>query len=265
MIKICNKEDSNTIDNYIDSNYEKCLYLYLNYKKYGLVSNDICMYMQYNDEILIALILKYHDCIHIYSKFKDCNYNEICDFISKVKPKVICAESEIIKKLELLLKNDYNSEYGWIRQLKNYSLNNDYQVKQASYKDFMDIAKLLYSDKDISCTYSIDELYKQIADRNIQKYGRNYIIKSGNKIISHGGTGAENDKVAVINYVITDELYRRKGFATKIVKTLCHDLIKESKNVYLINYTNESTALYDKLGFEIVCNWGKLFLKNEVE
>ena len=33
----------------------------------------------------------------------------------------------------------------------------------------------------------------------------------------------------------------------------------EVKNVYLINYSNESTKLYDKIGFKICCEWGKLY------
>ena len=35
---------------------------------------------------------------------------------------------------------------------------------------------------------------------------------------------------------------------------------KENKDVFLINYSTESTALYDKLGFEQCCEWGKIFL-----
>ena len=38
------------------------------------------------------------------------------------------------------------------------------------------------------------------------------------------------------------------------------NLLDEGKKVYLINYTDESTGLYDKLGFEVSCEIGKLYL-----
>ena len=50
------------------------------------------------------------------------------------------------------------------------------------------------------------------------------------------------------------------GFATNICTKLCKDLQKENKEVFLINYSSESTSLYTKIGFDICCEWGKLYL-----
>ena len=70
---------------------------------------------------------------------------------------------------------------------------------------------------------------------------------------------AEIDEIAVLSNVITNPSYRGKGLATIVCSKLCNDLIDEGKKVYLINYTEESTGLYDKLGFEISCEIGKLY------
>ena len=64
---------------------------------------------------------------------------------------------------------------------------------------------------------------------------------------------------------MTDEIYRGKGLATKVCSKLCNDLIDEGKKIYLINYTNESTGLYDKLGFKVLCDWGKLYKNNKMK
>lgn len=263
MIKLCTNKNLNEIDKYIGTNYEKCLYLYLNYKKYGISNQNIKIYIQKINQKINALILKYYDCIHIYSQKLNCDYVELCELINALNSSVICAEKSIIKELDNRLNNKYIGEYGWIRKLKSNIVKEDADVQIATLKDFEDIAKLLYSDEDISSTYSIETLYNQIKERNFEKYGRNYIIKENNKIISHGGTGAESNEVAIINYVITREEYRGKGYAKRIMKSLCSDLLKEGKKIYLVNYTNESTRLYDKLGFQIVCECGKLFLSDK--
>ena len=50
------------------------------------------------------------------------------------------------------------------------------------------------------------------------------------------------------------------GLATKLCAKLCSDLQRENKEIFLINYTKESTKLYDKLGFDISCEWAKLYI-----
>lgn len=74
-------------------------------------------------------------------------------------------------------------------------------------------------------------------------------------------TGAESLKVATITYVITHPDSRRKGLATKVISKICKDLITEGKKVFLVNYTQASTMLYEKIGFKVSCEWAKLYKK----
>ena len=110
-------------------------------------------------------------------------------------------------------------------------------------------------------SYSYKSLYNQLKERNDSNFSRNYVIKDGNNIVSHAATGAEIDNAAILTYVITAPKSRGNGYATKVVGKLCYDLINEGKKIYLINYTDESTALYTKLGFKQVATIGKLVLK----
>ena len=64
----------------------------------------------------------------------------------------------------------------------------------------------------------------------------------------------------MLAYVITDPEYRGKGLARKVCEKVCKDVIDEGKKVYLINYSKESTALYDKIGFKICAEWAKMFI-----
>ena len=254
-----NKEQ---IINYIGEDYNKCLYLYLDFTQYGIDNPNVKTWVQSKDEDIVVLVLMYYSGMHVFSKNNNYDLEELCQFILEKKPSVICGEKNLIRKIEgHLKKSNYKSEYGWVRELSKIDKKYDFSnINCAKDEDFSNIAKLLYNDNEIGSSYKLDELTKQMIERNKEGFGRNYIIKEDNRIVSHAGTGAENDKVAMLNYVITDDNYRGKGLATRVVGKVCYDLIEEGKKVYLINYSKESTALYNKIGFKVSCDWGKLFL-----
>lgn len=249
------------IINYIGNDYNRCLYLYLDLEKYGLENKNVKVWVQRDVcSNISAVILQYYTGMHIFSKDYNYNTKELCYLINESNPSIICAEKKIIQDIFYEIKNDeYEIEFGWIRKLKKLHNYGRDGVILATKEDFKKIAKLLYQDDDIGSSYNLDNLQKQMYERNKEGFVRNYVIKDGNEVICHAGTGAENKKVALLNYVITAPNYRKKGLAKKICSALCEDLIKSNKDVYLVNYSKESTDLYDKIGFEISCEWGKLF------
>ncbi|WP_296884162.1 GNAT family N-acetyltransferase [uncultured Methanobrevibacter sp.] len=258
MFKILEKKDKHLIKEYIGTDYDKCLYLYLDFIKYGLNNNSIKIWTDLTNNEIKCVILKYYSGMHIFSKNKDCNYEEIKKIITKENPSIICAEKFLIENLANILKESkYSAEYGWVRVFsKHYQCENSC-VELANESNFEEIANLIMNDP-MGEFYKLDELIAQIKERHDDKFGRNYIIKHRGKIISNASTTAEIDNLAVLSNVITVPEYRGEGLATIVCSKLCNDLIDEGKKVYLINYTEESTGLYDKLGFKISCEIGKL-------
>ena len=260
--KILDNKDA--IINYISEDYYKCLYLYLDLKKYELSSSKIKCWKEINENDEIELIaLKYYTGMHVFSNRKKPNLMNLIGLIKLEKPTMICGEYELIEKIYSALNDsNYKIEKGWVRGLNNNKyLQNSSDVLKAQNEDFMQIAKLLYDDEDIGSSYRIEDLCNQIIERNKEGYSRNYVIKHENIICSHASTGAEDENVAMLAYVITAPEYRGKGYAKKVCSTICNDLINEGKKIYLINYSNDSTKLYDKLGFKVMCNWGKIYLE----
>lgn len=263
MIELVREDKSKLIESYIGDDYYKCLYLYLDLKRYGFNNPNVKIWKQEDREKnIIAVILMYYSGMHVFSEKHDYNIEEIKKVILDNKPSMICGEKKIISDLyKYLDKENYFIETGWVRKLSNVTKYDRSEVKtEIEKEDFTQIAKLLYEDEDIGSSYQLKELEEQMIERNQEKYSRNYIIKKDGKVISHAGTGAENEKVAMLSYVITAPEYRGKGYAKKICNAVCEDLILEGKDVFLINYSTESTALYDKIGFKICCDWGKIFL-----
>lgn len=259
MFKRVEIEEESLIKKYIGTEYDKCLYLYLDFVKYGLNNENLKFWLDAENEEIKCVILKYYSGMHIFSKNKNCNYENIIKLIDEEKPSVICAEKYLIENLsDKLGESEYKAEYGWVRVLSKQYTCEDSIVKKAEESDFEEISNLIINDH-MGEFYELDELVCQIKEREDDNYGRNYIIKEEGRIISNASTTAEIDEVAVLSNVITDPSYRGKGLATIVCSKLCNDLIDEGKKVYLINYTEESTGLYDKLGFEISCEIGKLY------
>lgn len=255
LIKV-NEYNIDNVFKYIGEDYCRCIYLYLDLKKYGTTDENINSWIQYKENNICCIILKYYDGMHLYSKKGDFLEYEIENLINNTKPTMICGETKIIEKLKL---NDYDYEKGSVRYLDQINYQEIEKVSKAEKEDFVQIGKLLYEDEDLGCSYKLEDLIKQLYERNTNGYTRNYVIKENGKVISHAGTGAENEKLAMLAYVITAPEYRGKGLAKKVCYAVCKDIVNEGRKICLINYSNESTRLYEQLGFKKYCDWSKLY------
>ena len=258
-------ENNNIVEilNYIGNEYNKCPYLYIDLIKYGFSNDNVKTYIQRNDNNIQSIVLCYHTGMHIFSKELSFNIDEIVNLIKEAKPTIICAEKEIIQKLSDKLKN-YSIKLGHVRELKKINnVQSIHEVTSATIDDIKDVAGLLNDDDDLGKPYKNDELYIQLIERNKDGFSRNYVIKENNKVVSHAATSGETEKMAILSGVITNPHYRKKGYASEVVSKLCFDLLSEGKRVFLINYTYESSKLYDKIGFEISSEFGKLVLNKD--
>lgn len=263
MIVLMKPEELKQTIELIGDKYYECPYLYLNLKKYGLSNKNISIWLDKTSSNINAIILKYYSGMHIFQANNKTNYEQIAKLIDSEKPSVICAKKTIIDVLKKQAESiGYRYEYGAVRKLSAIKPQDEQGIiKKPTKKDFEEITNLLLSDKGFGDIYDFKTLNSQLLERYKEHYGRNYILKDQEKVIAHAGTGAENDKIAILSYVITSQNYRRKGLAYKLCSSICNDVINERKDILLINYTNESTALYDKLGFKQCCKWGKLYIK----
>lgn len=258
IIKCVTQNDVKIVIDYIGNDYQESLYLYLDAKKYGIKNQNVMCWLQQYEGKITAVILMYHTGMHIYSREKVFNAEEIVDLINVRKPSMICAEATIIKKLSQNLK-EYKMELGYVARFFGNEENVYIDaIKHACPSDYKEMAKMLISD-EIGNSYSLDELEKQIAERIEDGYSRSYCMFVGEKMVAQASTGAEESGIATIAYVITEQTSRGKGYGGVIVKYLCNELVKEGLEVYLIYYSEKAGRLYLKNGFENVCEYGKLY------
>jgi len=264
MITKCVRTDERLVFSYIGMNYPSCLYLYLDLLKYGIESESIDVYIQTADQGIKALLLKYYTCLHIYSRDNTFNVNELIEFFGENDYTMLYCKAEtaerIYSRLPQELKEKATITKGWVAQIKQLDREPRRFAVAAEKKDFEQIVKLIYEDKDIGRSYRFDDLTKQLEERNHQGYARNLVIKQEDTIIAHACTNAEFDRIAVVAELLVRKEYRRKGFASEIWREICYQLLSEGKEVFSFYYSEESRALHKQIGFEEVCEWAKIVI-----
>lgn len=260
-LELCDNSKKDGILEYVGNEYYKCLYLYINLIKYGCQSDYTRVWEMKDGKETAMVMLSYHSALHLFSRGMEINPEKLAGIITDINPSIICASADMIRLLEPIMKEQgYISEYGHIgKYIHHTSVGMDYAIQLANIGDIEEIAKLLYEDEDIGASYSYEDLVKQMKERLSDGYVRSYIIKNGNQIVAHLGTGAETERLCTISYVITAVDYRGKGLSTALFSYACERLKGEGKEIYSVYYPEDSRRLHHKNGFEDWCEYGKLF------
>ena len=256
----CSDSDLNNIFNYIGEDYGKCLYIFIDLKKYALLDENFKVWIQYNNQNEIcALISEYHKGIQIYSKKYDLLAEEISVFLKKLNPNVIFAMEKTINLIKCFLP-EYHEEVGNVAKLNEIKLPFNKNAYSASLEEMPEIVNLVVSDEDIGQPYGYDSLFTQYYGRKKDNFGRNFIIrdKISGDIVAHAATYAEIPELAVIGGVITAVPYRGKGLSKSVVTALCYNLKSECKEVFSFYYVPISENLHNSVGFEVIGKWAKL-------
>lgn len=266
MIVACkNESDSKAIEKYIEDRYFQALYLYLDLKKYGCLNSNVKSWMQWDDGgSVVATVLKYHTGMHIFSRNRDFDVDELIELILVEEPSMICAEADIIIALSEKLPQ-YKKEIGHVAKYalpcSNPVILESCVIKKATEEDYFSMAEMLLTDDDIGASYTLEDMIKQISERINDGYSRSYCVYCDGKIVAQASTGAEESGIATVAYVIVDPKYRGKGYGSMIVEYMCCELLKDGFEVYLVYYSNSVGKMYSRIGFNDVCDYGKLYVK----
>jgi len=263
MIINCNKDNQNDFIGYIGEDYPKCLYLYLDAIKYGCLSDTTRTWIQTNNGEITAVVLAYHTALHIFSRNNALIVPELCNLVKAVKPTMVNATADIIKKLGTSLEQyGFLSEFGHIGEwMGTADKVKDDDVSIANGKDIQEVARLLYEDDDIGASYVFEDLLKQMQDRLKEGYVRSYVLHKNNEVAAHVGTGAETNNVCTIAYTITSPKYRGQGLAGRLYNYSCSRLKSEGKRIFSVYYPESARTFHHKMGFVDICECGKLFIK----
>lgn len=252
-----NDKDIFRMIRYIGGDYSKALYIYLDALRYGINNKEVKSWIQYNGFEIESVCLKYYTGMHFYSKGSFDNASEYLDILERESPNVICGENRIIQILNYHLKG-YSYESGKVARYTGYkSKYDDINIQAAGRNDYPKMAELLLED-ELWAGYTKETLISQMEERILGGYSRSYCLYEGDVLVAQVSTGAEETNIATITYVLTNKEYRGRGIAKKMVAYISEKLENEGFETFLVYYDSRVGNLYKHVGYEDVCDWGKL-------
>lgn len=85
--------------------------------------------------------------------------------------------------------------------------------------------------------------------------GRVYYAEEEGRVVAVASTTAENSKSAMVVGVATDPAMRGRGMATRIVGSLCADVLAEGRTLCLFYNNPDAGKIYKRLGFRDIGRW----------
>lgn len=121
-----------------------------------------------------------------------------------------------------------------------------FAVEKAALSDAQDICAL--EEKYIRCAWSKLQISDALGD---ERYSF-FVVRDGGKAIAYGGVRFVLDEAEICN-IVTDERFRRRGIAEKILDSIIDECDRRgAEKIFLeVESGNESAKnLYKKKGFE---------------
>lgn len=250
--RVLNQREIKEIVTYLGDDYKRIPYMYVNAIKYGLGTEHVFTWIDYEDtDDIKGVYMLYYDCIHFYTKDVDTYpLEKLLDFISCTNHRVIIVPGAVGERISKKLEGYYYEQNHVIDMDWIDISGNDFRSVIATKDEIREIAELLIADPEYSNVYERDILIKQMLDRYDNGFSRYIIIKMDGKIVASCSTYGEVEGLAIISGVIVHPEYRRRGLARDVEIYACKVLEKEGKTrIGFVNYNNTaSLALHEKLG-----------------
>lgn len=251
---------------YYKKDLRNCLYGYIDIKKYGIEDPNLNLYYSEKDGALNAVATEYYGGIQLYSFENRGDLESILSFLREKESPSINGSRELLEQIYPCLKAEYELAVGFVSRMGNGCLETEEpeEVEEAGEEDYLEIARLICSDRELGGLSDPGKLSRQFLKRSRERFGRHFIIRQDGEIVCHAATYAEADNLAVISGVITREDCRSRGLDGKTVGKLCRVLLTEGKTPHLFFYRENAGRLCRKLGFDAGTGWGRL-LRREGE
>ena len=167
------QQDQGTILEYLKKSVAECIYMYIDILNYGVVSENIAVWLQEQDGQIELVVMKYFDSFQIYSQRKSIDTGQILALLQEHPVTMISARRDIIEQLEEVCSG-YCAVYGAVFDVSHVrrafrpmggTRPCALEVTEATAEDAAEIAELLCTDETFRVNYREDDLTRQLADR----------------------------------------------------------------------------------------------------
>lgn len=125
-------------------------------------------------------------------------------------------------------------------------------VRQATLGDVEELVDLLNSIPEFADSeQTVERKRRELEDGT----SRAVYIREDDQMVATASTTAENSLSAMVVGVATLEDFKRKGYATKCMISLCSQLLSEGKEMCLFYDNLEAGVIYKRIGFKDIGYW----------
>lgn len=191
-------------------------------------------------------------------KARDSEIRELVHFVRRKNLKMLSGPVDLIEHLSRNMGEEARVAAGVLMEDVTSIRKTHGGVRRAGVGDLKEIADLICSDHNIGSHYEVEQLEKQLLDRQTRRNCRNYVVDDAEGIACHVATYAENADIAVIGGVVTRADARGRGYASIALNELSAELAYEGAKTYLYCYGNKLMAWYNARGWRTVLECAKL-------
>ena len=234
-------------------------------ENFGFEGAYLDIWIQYLEDRITGVVLRYHDNLLLYSKAMDMDFWEVKALLSTMKVKVISGKDTVMGRFHPLISDRFSKRQMVFCELMDpKSLMTDIgELVIAEEKDAGEIAEAFGLIGEFAGMYAADVQSRcsQILHRIRSREGIHMVIRRAGRIVSHGNTTAESSASGMVGGIFTLPEYRGQGLAGLIISALCASLARRGKSACLFYDNPEAGSLYRRLGFRETGNWTILGVK----
>ena len=184
---------------YYKKDLRNCLYGYIDIKKYGIEDPNLNLYYSEKDGALNAVATEYYGGIQLYSFENRGDLESILSFLREKESPSINGSRELLEQIYPCLKAEYELAVGFVSRMGNGCLETEEpeEVEEAGEEDYLEIARLICSDRELGGLSDPGKLSRQFLKRSRERFGRHFIIRQDGEIVCHAATYAEADNLAL--------------------------------------------------------------------
>lgn len=261
MIRKLTKEDHEKVMELIEPKAAENLFIIGDIEAFGYDSDVQDVWGQWEQDSLIALLLRYRENYIVYSE-TEYDLKRIAEIINSYKQRCNLSGLKyivdpLLPYIDKVTRVHREMYYAACEEI-SYAVNLE-QTKQVEYlkpADYEENIKMLASVPEFAASNVTIET-RENEEKN--KTGRTYFIRDEiGTMVASASTTAENSHSAMIVGVCTRPGYERQGFATKCMEKLCITLLAEGKSLCLFYDNPAAGNIYKRLGFEDIGMWSML-------
>ncbi len=248
MIVKYNEQDKNRYLEYIGNDWGKCPYLYLNFIGLSANSPGVNAFICRDNGGICAVMLRYYKALHIFSRERELNVEELKHFITEINPLIIWINENAFGVLGNIF-DGYCMYILPVMTCSNAAADIDTsEAIVATEADLPEIAELMLEEDLFRSGYeNAAQIIETFSERMRQGMGVSYIIRKKGKLAAHISINAMAEGLAVYGSLVVASQFRGQGLAKTVRAKLMKEAVK--KNIIVLDFAmSEATKKIDIAG-----------------